>query len=371
MSEITKAEREILMEDVFYSIGGPVRKIIEFDNKSFDVFLRMSIQEYSSFINNWLIENNYVNIQGLSVDSADITLALTTKTLDFETSFAAAYSKQHGVGNTQFSKYELKKDFITVSAHTQVYTIPEGREINEVLWSTPPNIGLSSGGFGGPWSQGLYGWTTGQGIGLQAMLPAYNILLNSQDRKQKSKILQSELTYRVAPGQSGTKLLFLYPIPGSGDEISGQFGRHYEGARVYYFYYETNSRGRKKCLEENNDIVKTPNDVPISKLKYMQLNESSKLRVREILVIKFLEYLAINRGKFTGDILGPNDKNIKLDYQFLQDRADKEKERVYGLIENMLKKLSYAEMMEDRARIAESLNTVLKYQTSRTQFLIK
>ena len=369
MSEITKAERDILMEDVYYSIGGPVSKIVEFDNKAFDVFLRMSIQDYSSFINNWLVENNYVNLQGLNIDVADITLALTTKTLDFETSFAAAYSKQFGVGNTKFSNYELKKDFIIVSAHTQVYTIPENREINEVLWSTPPNIGTSNS-FSGPWTNGLYGWNAG-GVGLNAMLPAYNILLNSQDRKQKSKILQSELTYRVAPGPNNTKLLFLYPIPGSHDEISSNLGAHYNGSRVYYFYYETNSRGRKKCLEENNDIIKTPNDVPISKLKYIQLNESSKLRVREILVIKFLEYLSINRGKFSGEILGPNDKTLKLDYQFLQDRADREKERVYGLIENMLKKLSYGDMMEERARIAESLNTVLKYQAPGTQFLIR
>jgi len=369
MSDITNAERTILFEDVMYSLGAPVRDI-EVDNKTFDVHLRMVIQEYSAFINGWLTEQQFPFVQGLNVDTADITLALTTKTMDFENSFAASYSKQFGVGSTNASKnWELKKDYVTISADTQVYTIPANREINEVLWMTPPNIGNMAGVTNGIWNFGPTGWIVG-GINMTALLPAYNLMLYAQDRQQKRKLLQSELTYRVAPGKDGTKLLFLYPMPNSKDEIAGPFGRHMEGSRVYYFYYETNSRGRKKCLEENNDIIKTPNDIPLNKLKYGQLNEISKLRVRELLVAKLLRYLALNRGKFSGEAPGVNGKTLKLDYGFLESRAEKEEERIYKIITESLSNLSYDIVMEKRAKIAESLNNVLKYQAPRTQYLI-
>jgi hypothetical protein len=155
-------------------------------------------------------------MQGLNIDSADITLALTTKTMDFEASFAASYSKQFGVGNTKFSTWELKKDYITISSHTQVYFIPEGREVNEVLWMTPPNVSDMGGVNDGYWNFGPTGWIVG-GFNMQALLPSYNLMLFAQDRQQKRKLLQSELTYRIAPGPNKTKMLFLYPMPGSND----------------------------------------------------------------------------------------------------------------------------------------------------------
>lgn len=365
MSEISSSDRKDLMEKVMYSLGAPVREL-EIDNKTFDVFLSMTIEEYSSYINEWLINNQFSSLQNLNVDSADITLALTTKTLDFETSFAAAYSKQQGIGRTKFSNWELKKDFIEISSHTQIYSIPKDREVNEVLWVTPPVIG-SGFDFNGAWMGGLNGWSIG-GFNLGSMLPAYSTLLMSQDIKQKRKIFQSELSYKIAPGPEGTKLLFLYPIPGSSDEIANSFGRHYHGSRVYYFYYETNSKGRKKCLEENNDIIKTPNDVPINKLKWTQLNSISQVRVRLLLVAKLKGYLAINRGKFSGVLQGPNDKELKMDYEFLQAQAEREEERIYNDIKESLAKLSYVEMMEQKARIAQALNDVLKFQPSKVQY---
>lgn len=369
MSELSSSERAILYEDVMYSLGAPVREI-EIDNKTFDVHLRMVIQEYSAFINSWLTQQQFPFVQGLNIDTADITLALATKNMDFEKSFAASYSKQFGVGNTSASRYwELKKDFITVSSDTQVYIIPEGREINEVLWATPPNLTDMSGINNGTWNFGPTGWMIG-GINMNALLPAFNLMMYGQDRHQKRRLLQSELTYRIAPGKDGTKLLFLYPMPGSRDELAGRFGKHFDGTRVYYFYYETNSRGRKKCLEENNDIIKTPNDVPLNKLKYNQLNEVSRLRVRELLVAKLLGYLAINRGKFSGEAPGVNNKTLKLDYGFLETRAEKEKERIYTLIKNDLDALAYDMIIEKRAKIADSLNTILKFQAPLTQFLI-
>lgn len=371
MANLTKLEREELYEEAIYSIGGGELLNVEISQKAFDVNLRMAIKEYSTYINTWLIEQQFPTLQGLGVDSADITLAMTTKTLDFEASFAASYGKQFGVANSKFANWELKKDYIVVSSQTQVYSIPAGREINEVLWVTPTMI--PNGGFSpvatGAWIPGAQGWFVG-GYGMQAALPSYSLMLFGQDRQQKKKLLQSELTYRVTAGANGTKNLYLYPIPGTGDEMSGQFGKHYDGAKVFYFYYDTNSKGRKKCLEQNDDIIKTPNDVPLSTLSWTQLNDISKVRVRRLLVAKLKRYLSINRGKFSGEILGPNGKTLTLDYQFLEDQAKNEEDRLYEEIKESLLNLSYDKMMEMRANIADNLARVLSHQPSKVQYYI-
>ena len=143
INQINKKEFEILAKQVRVLLGAPVRTV-EIDDETMEVLLSVSIEEYSSFINDWLIQNQWSSLQNIGVDSADITFALTTKTLDFEKSFSFAYSKQAGISSN--GPWELKKDYIVVSANTQVYNIPAGREVNEVLWITPPQIGSFGSG---------------------------------------------------------------------------------------------------------------------------------------------------------------------------------------------------------------------------------
>ena len=93
--------------------------------------------------------------------------------------------------------------------------------------------------------------------------------------------------------ESGEKLLHLYPVPGSRDEIRGKWGKHYAGRKVWYFYYDTlDSNQRDKCLEENEDIVKLPSDVPIRIKKWDNLNSPSKNKVRRLSVAYVKKYLA-------------------------------------------------------------------------------
>ena len=364
---ISNTDRDKLYRQLKHSLGAPIRQI-ELTDEQLCTLLEIATENYSEIVQAWLIENQWQSLLGASISSTDMAFALSTRTLDLAHQASYAYSKQ--VGLQANGPWELKKDYVSLEAGRQVYQIPAGREINEVLWVTPPNI--PNGGFSpastGAWIPGAQGWFVG-GYGMQAALPSYSLMLFGQDRQQKKKLLQSELTYRVTAGADGTKNLYLYPIPGSIDEMSGQFGKHYDGAKVFYFYYETNSRGRKKCLEQNNDIIKTPNDVPLGTLGWNQLNDVSKVRVRRLLVSKLKRFLAINRGKFSGEILGPNGKTLKLDYEFLEEQAKNEEERLYEEIKESLINLSYDKMMETRANIAENLARVLAHQPSRVQFV--
>ncbi len=150
--------------------------------------------------------------------------------------------------------------------------------------------------------------------------------------------------------------------------MSGYIGKHYEGSKVFYFYYDTNSLGRKKCLEDNNDIVLTPNDININELTWGQLNLISKSRVRRLLIAKLKNYLALTRGYTAGDVGSINGKELKLDYSFLLDQAKAEEEAVKKEIFDSLLTFTYDVIMEKKASVAENLNRILKFTVPKTMF---
>jgi hypothetical protein len=370
MSIITKKEKKELYTKIRTLLGYPLRKF-ELGDKELDTLLEIAIEDYSTYINNWLIEQQWHNLQGIDVNTTDLTFALITKTLDFEKSFTLSYSKQVGLGSNAPSEWELKRDFIVVSGDTQVYSIPAGREINDVLWFTQPDVdqGLVDPYSTTNWGAGAFGWSY-LGRPAQYVQPTYSLLLNAMDRSTKRKILQAEMSYRITAGPNGTKYLYLYPVPGSRYEMRGRDGKHLDGAKVWYFYYDTSTSKRDKCLEQNDDIIKLPSDVSIDNLKWGQLNSISKNRVRRMLLAESKMTIGGIRGFFSGDIKAGN-AELTMDYRHLLEEGQQEKEKLIEEIKESLDKISYQKLMEDRASIAQNLNTVLTYQPFKRPFMYK
>lgn len=364
---ISAADKNRLYTDVKVCMGYPVRKYKELSDPAMDSLFRMSLEEYSAMIQTWLVEQQWGSLQGTEVDGANFVYALTTKTLDWEHSFTHAYSKQVGVGGD--GPWELKKDFIEVVSGQQVYPIPANREINEVLWSTPPVINNSGAMGATDWIPGAYGWQYA-GVDASAMLPAFGMLLSAQDRLQKRRILMSEMSYRVTAGPKKTKLLHLYPLPGSRDEMPSPAGRHKDGSRVWYFYYDTNDLGRKKCLEQNDDIIKLPDDVPLPKMHWDKMNLIAQTRIRKILTAKANTFVGKIRGTFKGEMSGLDEgSTIGMDYEMFLTEG---KELLQAVTEETMKsldKLSNANQMQEKAEISENLNRVLRNQPVLTQYM--
>lgn len=366
-------EQQKLYRQIRVSIGEPVRDYGDWvTDDIIDTHVEMALEDYISYLDNWLIEQQWSSLEGLNVSSSNFIEAFTTKSLDFEKSFAIAYGKQTGIST--LGHWELKSDYVTVSADTQVYIIPAGREINEVLWYTPPQIstnildpiGTSGGWFGAP-----SGWYYGN-TPAQSMLPSFSLMLSTMDRLQKKKIIQSELSYRIAPGPNGTKKLFLYPIPGSRDEIVGKWGKTFEGSKVWYFYYDTANSNRDDCLDENEDIVKLPSDVPIRQKKWDNLNYPSKNKIRRLAVAYIKKYLATIWAKSSGKVKLPTrEDTLDIDYKFFADDYEKEKDLVLKELIDQLAEFTYAKIMEKKASIGENLNKVLQYTPAQTQIIWK
>ena len=213
---ISTDDKDRLFKQFRQSLGAPIRQI-ELTDEMLCTLLEIAIEDYSMYVQEWLIEHQWQSLLGHNVTSTDMAFALSVRSLDYVTQSTYAYSKQVGLQTN--GPWELKKDFISIESGRQVYTIPAGREVNEVLWITPPatsqallaNYGGIDYGFGGGFAQTGGGVGTGAGNARQGyyIAPAFDILLTAADMNLKNRIVRSELVYKITAGPNGTKLLHL------------------------------------------------------------------------------------------------------------------------------------------------------------------
>ena len=367
-------ERDKLFRQFRHSVGAPIRQI-ELLDEQLCTLLEISIEDYAQYVQEWLIEHQWQSLLGQSIDTIDMAFALSVRGFDFMTQYTYAYSKQ--VGLQTRGPWELKKDFIELEAGRQVYTIPAGREVNEVLWLSPPatsqallaNYGGIDYGFGGGFAQVGGGTGTG-GPGYSRMgyyiAPAFDILLTAADMNLKNRIVRSELVHKITAGPNGTKLLHLISVPGSQLSFGQGFGGpgnsiNITGCQVWYHYYDTTPENLDQCLKDNPDIIKMPNQVPLSKLDYADFNEPTKTLVRQLFIAEAKRALGRVRGKF-GGIVGPPEAERTMDYESLVSEGNEEKKAVLERLDSRLLRLSSTAQLERGANEAEYLNRALKFR---------
>lgn len=369
---VSTADKEKLFRQFRHSLGAPIRQI-ELTDEQLCTLLEISIEDYAQYVQEWLVEHQWQSLLGHNITTTDMSFALSVRTLDYVQQATYAYSKQ--VGLQANGPWELKKDYVELEAGRQVYQIPAGREVNEVLWITPPatsqallaNYGGIDYGFGGGFAQTGGGTGTG-GPGFSRMgyyiAPAFDILLTAADMNLKNRIVRSELVYKITAGPNGTKLLHLLSTPGSklsfGQGIGGVGSSvNLTGCQVWYFYYDTVPENVDQCLKDNPDIIKMPNQVPLAKLDYTDFNEPTKTLVRQLFIAEGKRALGRTRGKF-GGVVGPPEAERTMDYETLISEGNDEKKSVLERLDTRLLRLSTTSQLERSANEAEYLNRALK-----------
>jgi hypothetical protein len=369
---ISTVDKEKLFRQFRHSLGAPIRQI-ELTDEQLCTLLEISIEDYAQYVQEWLVEHQWQSLLGHNITTTDMSFALSVRTLDYVQQATYAYSKQ--VGLQANGPWELKKDYVELEAGRQVYQIPAGREVNEVLWITPPatsqallaNYGGIDYGFGGGFAQTGGGTGTG-GPGFSRMgyyiAPAFDILLTAADMNLKNRIIRSELVYKITAGPNGTKLLHLLSTPGSklsfGQGIGGVGSSvNLTGCQVWYFYYDTVPENVDQCLKDNPDIIKMPNQVPLAKLDYTDFNEPTKTLVRQLFIAEGKRALGRTRGKF-GGVVGPPEAERTMDYETLISEGNDEKKSVLERLDTRLLRLSTTSQLERSANEAEYLNRALK-----------
>jgi hypothetical protein len=364
---ISSTERDKLYTQILHLLGMPVRGI-ELTEEQMDTFLELSISEYDQLVNDWLIESQWSSLVGLDLDTQSLANAFHTRNMNFEDQFTYSYSKI--VGLQANGPWVLKKDYIELVRGQQMYEIPAGREINELMWFTRAELTDSIvdpflggfGGLGGVGFGGVGGFAQVGTSGSYFMLPAFDLLLRMQDRNIKNRLIGGELTYRITAAPEGKKYVHLYNVPGGKFDFGAIIKNN---MKVWYWYYDT--MDRDTCLRENKDIVKLPSDVMTMPLLWEDLNRPAQNWVRKYLISYCKESLGRIYGKFSGDLKVP-DSDVKLDYTTLLTEAKDERLKLNEELMARLERLRPDKMLERKGNEAENLNKALKYRAMTNPF---
>jgi hypothetical protein len=338
-----------------------------------DSLLELSIEDYEQHIQDWLIESQWTSVYGLNLDEQSVTRALTVRDMKWEDSYTYAYSKI--VGLQAGGDWVLKKDYIDLVPNQQIYEIPAGRELNELLWFTPSELtnllfdpwtfgALGGAGLGGPAGYSQMGYS-----GSYFMMPAFDMLLRMQEINIQRRIIAGDLTYRMTALPEGKKAIHLMQTPGG----KFDFGNNtLMRGKVWYWYYEVDGPDRDDCLKKNPDIIKLPSDVPFDKISWIDLNNPAQIWVRKWFFASAKETLAKVRGKFSGNIKTP-DSELTMDYASLATEGKDEKTKLIDELigaEGRLTRLRPEKVMEREALLAENLNKVKKMQALPRQIYV-
>lgn len=370
---MTKQTPEViaLFDKVRKILGAPVRSV-ELTDDQFCALLDVAVEDYMEKVQNEIIANNYMGFYGKNLSSAnELTYAFTTRSLDLSKEYAYWFSKQ--VGLQQQGPWELKKDFITVEEGRQVYVIPSGRTINRVMYVNPPMTDLALfANYGGMGSLGLMPGmgpvSGGYGVGYGGFYTtqASDIAFMASDLNFKSRLFRSDLVFKVTAGPDGTHLLHLMSTPGSrfsfafSGSANGYLGLI--GCQVWYTYYDTTTdEDVDECMRYHaDDVILSPDQVPMSKMDYAYLNEPAKVIVRQLLVAKAKETLALERGKFSGKVSIPQ-AEMTMDYQMLTQQGREEYKETMDALMKRLERLRPVNQMEEQAKLVESQNKIQQY----------
>jgi hypothetical protein len=363
---IAEPYRSQLYTKVRHVLGAPIRSI-ELEDEQMDSILEFAIGDYSQYVQDWLIESQWTSLYNLNLDTQSLSRAFVTKSLDYENRYAQAYSKIVGLQSNPLGDWELKKDYITLVPNQQIYEIPAGREINELLWFTPATLNnilfdpFSFGGLGGGLGGGTGFAQMGYMSGSYFMMPAFDMLLRMQEINIQRRIIGGDLTYRITGLPNGKKAIHLMQTPGGKFDFGNSSLRNHQ---VWYWYYDVGPEDRDACLAANPDIIKLPSDVPFNSISWADLNEPAQQWVRRYFVAGCKETLSKVRGKYSGNLKTP-DSELTMDYATLATEGKDEKlkliEELIGA-DGRLTRLRPEKIMEREALIAENLNKQMKFR---------
>lgn len=372
MSIINEPERSQFYQKVRHLLGAPLRSV-ELEDEMMDSLLEYSIDDYSQYVQDWLIESQWTSLYNLNLDTQSLSRAFVTKSLDFETRYTFAYSKI--VGLQAGGDWELKKDYVQLVPNQQIYEIPAGREINEVLWFTPTTLnssmvglGFGFGGFGNIGGSGGFSQIGNLG-GSYFMTPAFDMLLRMQQTNIQRRMIAGDLTYRITALPEGKKALHLMNTPGGKFDFGNAT---LSKGQVWYWYYDTSQGDRDKCLAQNPDIILLPSDVPLDTLTWYKLNGPAQVWVRRYFTAYCKETLSRVRGKFSGSLKTP-DGELTMEYATLATEASTEKAKLIEELigaEGRLTRLRPEKIMEREALLAENLNKQLKFRAMPRQIYV-
>ncbi len=371
LTGMTSYEKAQIFNRIRRKLGAPVMGV-ELIDEQIEECICEAIEEYSSFINNWSMENQLAEMLGLP-SSNDFTLKYVTNSLYFEKSLTNTASEMIGGGVS--TTRELLTNSIPLTSGTQNYNIPDTHEIQDVLWYTP-NFVNQFGFDGSNFAYTEFG-ASFAGYNLYAVLPVFDTVLTSSAAKQRNKVRGYEYSYAVFKGPTGLRTIRLYPVPqnsaASGGTNNYGIGGYYGTPGTVFYRYFLRPEGYVAGNPElgldsigltgqtqGNGLVSGPANAPLYYLNYDMLNDVAKTWVKKYAQALAKELLGLGiRGKFSGEIPIP-DGTITLNSADLITNGRADQDRYLEQLKTTLEALNLQKLLENRASMQESLNKSLQ-----------
>ena len=207
---------------------------------------------------------------------------------------------------------------------------------------------------------------------------AYDTALMAADLKYKNSLLRGDLAYKVTAGPEGSHILHLLSTPGSPNMLGGTAAddswgwNKYANCYVWYTYYDVQGATDEEIdacrLENKSDILITPDQVPLSKMRFELMNEPTKQTIRQLLFAECAMTIALIRG-YAGGVVKIPQAELTLDYAQLMDIGKTEKERVLTELKERLESMLPWNYMKNMADMTENLLNIQKHKPMDTMLI--
>ena len=133
------------------------------------------------------------------------------------------------------------------------------------------------------------------------------------------------------------------------------------GCEVWYTYYDTSDGSEDECMRYHaNDVILSPDQVPIGQIDYLYLNEPTKVIIRQLLVAKAKQTLGLIRGKFSGKVNIPQ-AEMTMDYQMLLQQGKEEYDAAMEALKTRLERMRPVNMIKENAELMENNLKIQQY----------
>jgi len=380
---MTTTEKNQIFRRIRRKIGAPVMGV-ELLDEQIEECICEAIEEYSSYVNDWVLRNRLGEMLGLPSE-VDFTLKYVSNSLYFERSYATDIGEQIGLGANGTN--EVKTTSINLTAGTQDYTVPAQREVLDILWFTPSFINL----FGlDPFANSNIAFSefgaSFAGHSLYSVMPVFDTIMTAQAAELRNRVRGSEYHYILRPGPDGTKTLKLFPVPRSSGAVAGGNSNMGIGGgagtpgTVFYTYRDrvgyygnsdfsgytanpgfTGTTDSEGNIEQGNGLVSGPGDAQLNYINWNQLNSVAQTWIKKYAQALAKELLGVGiRGKFNGQLPIPG-AELTLNKDDLISTGREDQQRLMDKLDKDLEELSYERIMEKRAAVQEAVNRTLQY----------
>ena len=332
-------------------LGYPIMDV-ELQDLQIYACLEESIIEYGKQVNQFRIRDNMYSLLGTSTNDEFTHKNITATTLDQ----IVRLSEDYGTEALSGGPTELKRGYITASADTASYDL-------NALWATPSESGdpieiRKVYHQGSPAISRYYDPFAATGLGITnlfaefgfdqyspavtfVMMPAYEDLLRVQGIEVNDLIRKSIHTFTISKNK-----LRISPIPK-------------KTYAIFFDYYLQNEKtGSQVQSGDVNEFVSDASNVPMSHIKYSNINSVGKVWIFKYTLSLAKELLGLIRSKYQSVPI-PN-ADIRMDGELLRREAVQEKQELIKELQETLEKSGLYAQMKAQAESAGHQSTILQ-----------